>query len=197
MSDTRNYANCMGNEGGTPVYLEDKRLSESASQSTLASTDAIMLKGTDGTYHEIARDSLVEAVRSVMGGILKNLDKGTTIGALAALGSGDDLGSITPANLASVLGVLNGASDIPSECDNDLNLIKKTSLYGTNGGAKHRPNSDWLGGFVVTIIGYIHSNAERGIQFWYDVSSTPNNLYVRYYTYNTGGTWYKITTVSV
>lgn len=146
MSDTRNYANCMGNEGGTPVYLEDKKLSESASQSTLASTDAIMLKGTDGTYHEIARDSLVEAVRSVMGGILKNLDKGTTIGALAALGSGDDLGSITPANLASVLGGMPKKSGQPLS---DLNTINKPGLYSFINSTLNRPSTNTAEGVVV------------------------------------------------
>ena len=183
MSDTRNYANCMGNEGGTPVYLEDKKLSESASQSTLASTDAIMLKGTDGTYHEIARDSLVEAVRSVMGGILKNLDKGTTIGALAALGSGDDLGSITPANLASVLGVNRNIVVDPSDSVTDFNELADNLNYRIN--SKNYANAPKVGLIYGTLIVYYNWFGNAAIQQIFISASAP----VISYRVRFGGTW--------
>jgi hypothetical protein len=46
-------------------------------------------------------------VRNVLAGLLVNNDKGTTISQIPAISSGD-FGSVTPANLASVLGAITG-----------------------------------------------------------------------------------------
>lgn len=99
--------------GNVSVYLEDKRMEElksaTAKTSSQISTSAqyIPLQDTDGNLVKINPASFEEAVRNVLGSLLANNDKGTTISGLPALsGSGAnlDFGSVTPANLASVLG---------------------------------------------------------------------------------------------
>ena len=83
--------------------LDDAQDAQGAGAQTTLTTDYIMLKGTNGRYHKILKDSFTEAVRNVLAGLLVNNDKGTTISQIAAIASGD-FGSITPANLVSVLG---------------------------------------------------------------------------------------------
>lgn len=97
---------------GSSVYVEDKRMGElkDATESTSIDTaaDYIPLQDIDGNLIKIAPESLMEAVRNVFGTLLINNDKGTSITGLPAMsGSGSfiDFGSITPTNLASVLGV--------------------------------------------------------------------------------------------
>lgn len=113
-ADPRQFTehNTMGN---VSVYLEDKRMEElksaTAKTSSQISTSAqyIPLQDTDGNLVKINPASFEEAVRNVLGSLLANNDKGTTISGLPALsgsGAGLDFGSITPANLASVLGGL-------------------------------------------------------------------------------------------
>ena len=83
--------------------LNDAQDAQGAGAQTTLTTDYIMLKGTNGRYHKILKDSFTEAVRNVLAGLLVNNDKGTTISQIPAIASGD-FGSVTPANLASVLG---------------------------------------------------------------------------------------------
>jgi hypothetical protein len=83
--------------------LNDAQDAQGAGAQTTLTTDYIMLKGTNGRYHKILKDSFTEAVRNVLSGLLVNNDKGTTISQIPAISSGD-FGSVTPANLASVLG---------------------------------------------------------------------------------------------
>lgn len=113
MADNRNFFDHIQNEGGAPVYVEDKKLAETTSQSSLAATDSVMLKGTDGTFHAIDKSSFDEAVRASMGSILAQIDKTTNVSRIPVLGTdSNDLGSTTPANLATLLGVLKGAKSI-------------------------------------------------------------------------------------
>jgi hypothetical protein len=83
--------------------LNDAQDAQGAGAQTTLTTDYIMLKGTNGRYHKILKDSFTEAVRNVLAGLLVNNDKGTTISQIPAISSGD-FGSVTPANLALVLG---------------------------------------------------------------------------------------------
>ena len=85
--------------------LNDAQDAMGAGAQTTLTTDYIMLKGTNGRYHKILKDSFTEAVRNVLAGLLVNNDKGTTISQIPAIASGD-FGSVTPDNLASVLGGL-------------------------------------------------------------------------------------------
>lgn len=107
MTDTRNFANALENEGSAPVYLLDKKLDERTSQSAVETTDYVLLEDTDGAFHKIAKNSFNEAVRGALGSLLNNLDKGTNIKSVVGLGSAspvNDLGTVTLANLASLLG---------------------------------------------------------------------------------------------
>ena len=83
--------------------LNDAQDAQGAGAQTTLTTDYIMLKDTSGNYHKILKDSFTEACRNVLAGLLVNNDKGTTISQIPAIASGD-FGSVTPANLASVLG---------------------------------------------------------------------------------------------
>ena len=85
------------------AILNDANNIKGAGAQTTLTTDYILLKDTNGQYHKILKDSFTEACRNVLAGLLVNNDKGTTISQIAAVASGD-FGSITPANLASVLG---------------------------------------------------------------------------------------------
>jgi hypothetical protein len=84
--------------------LNDAQDAQGAGAQTTLTTDYIMLKGTNGRYHKIQKNSFTEACRNVLAGLLVNNDKGTTISQIPAIASGD-FGSVTPENLASVLGV--------------------------------------------------------------------------------------------
>ena len=83
--------------------LNDGQSAMGAGAQTTLTTEYIMLKDVNGVYHKILKDSLTEACRNVLAGLLVNNDKGTTINQIPAI-AGGDLGSVTPANLASVLG---------------------------------------------------------------------------------------------
>ena len=119
--------------GGANVYYEDKRMEELKSaapktDSQISTTDEyIPLQDTDGNLVKINPASFQEAVRNVLGGLLANNDKGVTISGIPALsGSGAslDFGSVTPANLASVLGEEMGFSVSPG--------IEKVEFFGLN-----------------------------------------------------------------
>ena len=90
--------------------LNDAQGAMGASAQTTLTTEYVMLKDTNGIYHKILKSSFTEAIRDVLAGLLVNNDKGTTINQIAAIASGD-FGSITPANLASVLGVNTAITD--------------------------------------------------------------------------------------
>ena len=84
--------------------LNDGQNMQGAGAQTTLTTESVLLKDVNGNYHKILKSSFTEAIRDTLAGLLVNNDKGTTISQIAAIASGD-FGSITPANLASVLGV--------------------------------------------------------------------------------------------
>lgn len=91
---------------GTDYDLRDKDLNAATAKTSVASTDGVVLKGTDGSYHTIDRSSFTEAVRSVIGGILNNMaSKGTAVKGVSVIDNSNDFGLTTPSDLASVLGV--------------------------------------------------------------------------------------------
>ena len=83
--------------------LNDAQGAMGAGAQTTLTTEYVMLKDTNGVYHKILKSSFTEAIRDVLAGLLVTNDKGTTINQIAVIAS-SDFGSITPANLASVLG---------------------------------------------------------------------------------------------
>ena len=85
------------------IINDASKVKDAGAQTTLT-TESILLKDINGNYHKILKSSFTEAIRDTLAGLLVNNDKGTTISRIAAIASGD-FGSITPTNLASVLGV--------------------------------------------------------------------------------------------
>lgn len=83
--------------------LNDGQNMQGAGAQTTLTTESVLLKDVNGNYHKILKSSFTEAIRDTLAGLLVNNDKGTTINQIAAIANGD-FGSITPANLASVLG---------------------------------------------------------------------------------------------
>lgn len=104
MTDNRQFTD--HNEiGGVNVYLEDKKLSEKTSKSSVASTDFVLLEDTDGAYHKIAKASFVEAIRAALGSAINSVQKGTDIAKMPVLDSNNDLGMGTIVNVGKALGV--------------------------------------------------------------------------------------------
>lgn len=116
--------------------LNDAQDAQGAGAQTTLTTDYIMLKDTSGNYHKILKDSFTEACRNVLAGLLVNNDKGTTISQIPAIASGD-FGSVTPANLASVLGAqiqginITDFNDVP---------IGRWVFVAADSSALHAPN---------------------------------------------------------
>ena len=105
-------------KNGVSKEIQDKDLANRTSQSTVASTDYILLEDTDGAYHKIAKASFTEAVRGALGSVINSVAKGTDIAKVPVLDSNNDLGMGTLANLASVLGVLPKVGYSESAWDN-------------------------------------------------------------------------------
>ena len=164
--------------------LDDAQDAQGAGAQTTLTTDYIMLKGTNGRYHKILKDSFTEAVRNVLAGLLVNNDKGTTISQIPAIASGD-FGSVTPANLASVLG---GTIVFLTNTD-DINKIYTPGLYSWG---SNMPNNAPIG-----YCGMLQIRA--GDMSWFQVcmyrsASTPH-IYYRIYD-SSWSAWKQIQFVS-
>ena len=103
--------------------LNDGQNMQGAGAQTTLTTESVLLKDENGNYHKILKSSFTEAIRDTLAGLLVNNDKGTTINQIAAIASGD-FGSITPANLASVLGALYPTL---TTIDSSVDMNDKTS----------------------------------------------------------------------
>lgn len=184
--------------------LNDAQDAQGAGAQTTLTTDYIMLKGTNGRYHKILKDSFTEAVRNVLAGLLVNNDKGTTISQVAAIASGD-FGSITPANLASVLGVprivgtLTAGETIPS--GTDLNNLANLPVYRCNSGSIAGTLTNTPTGFG-TNIGFVLFNMQPygTASINTQVLIQKDDIFIRRSSYNTSTremTWYEWKQVSM
>ena len=129
MADNRHFTDALQNEGGSPVYLEDKKLAERTAVSGAASIANLkFLLANDDTegFNTAIKAYIDEAIRSALGALVNNLDKGTAISRILATDGNNDLGTITPANLASVLG---------AESANFNNLTAYKTLYALQAGS--------------------------------------------------------------
>ena len=156
--------------------LNDAQGAMGASAQTTLTTEYVMLKDTSGVYHKILKSSFTEAIRDVLAGLLVNNDKGTTINQIAAIASGD-FGSITPANLASVLGEAGAVTAFTGDIDT-LKSNGKWQVYNTATGTK--PSSV---GFLLEV----HRAGDYVSQTAFEPLTT--SLWVRCYLDRTGETW--------
>lgn len=107
--------------------LNDGQNMQGAGAQTTLTTESVLLKDVNGNYHKILKSSFTEAIRDTLAGLLVNNDKGTTINQIAAIASGD-FGSITPANLASVLGARGSVDNF------DITITPGAYVVNTNTG---------------------------------------------------------------
>jgi len=111
MADNRHFTNALQNEGSSPVYVEDKKLAERTPVSgaaSIANLKFLLVNDDTEGFNTAIKAYIDEAIRSALGALVNNLDKGTAISRILATDGNSDLGTISPANLASVLGVLIG-----------------------------------------------------------------------------------------
>lgn len=107
MADNRHFTNAFQNEGGSPVYVEDKKLAERTpvpSAASIANLKFLLVNDDTEGFETAIKAYIDEAIRSALGALVNNLDKGTAISRILATDGNNDLGTITPANLSSVLG---------------------------------------------------------------------------------------------
>ena len=87
--------------------IRDKKLmeaKEASGTSDITSQCKFLLeKGDTGEFMKVLETYIDEKIRSALGALLNNLDKGTGVKAVAGIDNNNDLGSVTLANLASVL----------------------------------------------------------------------------------------------
>ena len=184
--------------------LNDAQDAQGAGAQTTLNTEYIMLKGTNGRYHKILKDSFTEAVRNVLAGLLVNNDKGTTISQIPAISSGD-FGSVTPANLASVLGVprivgtLTAGETIPSGAD--LNNLANLPVYRCKSGSIAATLTNTPTNFSSSM-GFVLLNMQPygAASISTQVLIQKDDIFIRRSTYNTSThvtTWYEWKQVSM
>lgn len=126
MADTRQFTD--HNEiDGVNVYLEDKKLAESPEKNTVASTDYVLLKDTDGVPHKISKANMMSVVKDALADLLKSNDLGTSVTNVPALNA-SAFGSATVANLASLL----ASRQITIQSNESAPLIVKRSTTGVS-----------------------------------------------------------------
>lgn len=125
--------------------LNDGQNMQGAGAQTTLTTESVLLKDVNGNYHKILKSSFTEAIRDTLAGLLVNNDKGTTINQIAAIASGD-FGSITPANLASVLGATFNQTSAT-----DFDAITTPGMYRNYNwnGLAHFPTGASVAGILI------------------------------------------------
>lgn len=100
--------------------IRDRKIAtaeEATSASDIVSQCEYLIKnGQTGEFMNVLKSYIDESIRSALGALVANLDKGSSISKILATDSSNDLGTITPANLASVLSAPLGISVKPSDC---------------------------------------------------------------------------------
>lgn len=150
--------------------LNDGQNMQGAGAQTTLTTESVLLKDVNGNYHKILKSSFTEAIRDTLAGLLVNNDKGTTINQIAAIASGD-FGSITPANLASVLGGVTN----PIDSSTSLNDIEGTLINRTITDKNTNAPSDLSGTGVFYQCNFLKSDWRRRIQVVYGLVLNGSN----------------------
>ena len=166
-------------EQGTVKEIQDKDLSRQTAQSSIASSDYIMLEDTDGGYHKISKASFTEAVRGALGSVINSVAKGTDIAKVPVLDSNNDLGMGTLQNLASVLGVAGPKGVVNVSWNNlDAGVYWINSLSGEGAPA---------GTIQYGVLLVFKSLENRVVQIYYPHSSDLSVLAVHRVYYD--GSW--------
>lgn len=175
-------------KNGVSKEIQDKDLANRTSQSTVASTDYILLEDTNGAYHKIAKASFTEAVRGALGSVINSVAKGTDIAKVPVLDSNNDLGMGTLANLASVLG---GVIRTKTNTYTDLNDVPTDRLIcGSVATATYTANIPvQVVGMFISFPGDNSGNLSSQLYITYESTF---RLYVRY-RWNTWSDWKQIT----
>lgn len=181
-ADNRNFADVLDIQG-TEVCLADKKLAETSSETGVQTTDYVLLQDTDGAYHKILKRNFTEAIRNTLAGLLVNNDKGTSVNQIPAIASGD-LGSVTPANLASVLGA--GFFKQRLYSGGDFNNIKTNAIVSVENCSTNNPASMKYG------VLFCSFNGNIGYQL-YIPNSSDNYIYIRPYYNDSFRDWQRIT----
>lgn len=166
------------------AILNDANNIKGASAQTTLTTDYILLKDTNGQYHKILKDSFTEACRNVLAGLLVNNDKGTTISQIAAIASGD-FGSVTPANLASVLGGFANLVIMTNQDSITWDSLNSTCFVAANGKNAGCPTT------ATNLAGFCIVSGTTGFQLAIP-NSGDTNIYFRHRWGSAWQTWRKI-----
>lgn len=177
MADNRHFTDALQNEGGSPVYLEDKKLAERTAVSGAASIANLkFLLANDDTegFNTAIKAYIDEAIRSALGALVNNLDKGTAVSRILATDGNNDLGTITPANLASVLGAMvcditNAPYRKPAIQASERLTIRNSGIYTYTGNP--------YGTLIVFNAGYYQCQIDipADLQYQYVEIRTTNN----------------------
>ena len=155
--------------------IRDKKLVDATSADTVASGDSIVIKTTSGDYVEVDMNSFTEAVKTVLGKIISDNDKGTSISGITVTDGNDDLGSVTPANLASILGVPKDYQITTLGCGYSFDSYSASEgifFYSINH-ADCGGGGDW-GGYPSSVLKgtcIIKKDTNKGIAFCFSASS--------------------------
>lgn len=163
--------------------LNDGQNMQGAGAQTTLTTESVLLKDVNGNYHKILKSSFTEAIRDTLAGLLVNNDKGTTINQIAAIANGD-FGSITPANLASVLGgmkvALGGSAESAKTTRITFTDVKNSSLcfivykkYGTFSGTYGKAYMGVFGNINTINLSAIFTGTEASDFQLTDVEGSP------------------------
>ena len=170
-------------ESATTASSADTAFSLYAESSiTVDSGSSIVLEGEDGSPVKVKKDSFMSAVREALGSLIKNNDKGTSINGVAVTDANNDLGSITTANLASVLGVrsdfvplITSSFNFNSTGEGDY-IYSRLYNYAASDGTLPTPGFNtswytivviechniWLGGYQECTISHYENDSLRG-----------------------------------
>lgn len=172
---------------GTDYDLRDKDLNAADAKTSVASTDNVVLKGTDGSYHTIDKSSFTEAVRGVLGGILNNMtSKGTAVKGVGVIDNSNDFGITTPSDLATVLGVFKLVSILTSS-DDVLTLTTSGFYECMSYNPPQNLPSDVVKSGVLFV--FILENSRRFLVY---ISPDAGECYKRIYWDSTWGNWIKL-----
>ena len=192
MSDNRNYAVGVQNQGGAPVYMEDLKLSERSpapNAASIANLKFLLTTGDDEGFRTAIKSYIDEAIRSALGALVDNLDKGTGVSRILGTDSNHDLGTITLANLSSVLGGVNPTLLTSSDDLNNILDVSKTYITDADVNPANVPNVSNIYNNIIKVFAQGNFVAGGGIYRYVQVLYCLNKE-IFYIRVQKGEQWY-------